>query len=568
MYNLFGRLSNNSGTSVNGISGIYAYTITNCYNQADIDLTAKSSSQANGISMQSNISNSFNTGNIEVHSSGNSNAGGISSGERYGAAEQGVVTRCANWGNVVLKSLDTFTTSSYTQGAYGIGKAAANDCLNAGTIYAESNTSTNQGSTNISAFGVGFLRWSSWGQLEGTKMSYNVGEVISRNQSWYKDGSVFRYDGLPFYYQWAYDSWKYNDEDMSYYMDNHIWYNTTPSITSHGTPLSPTEFTQIESFVSFDFNTVWDINPEINNGWPYLRNQVPAWRDCTILPKLPDCAIGRQFITAIPIRLNEIINASDKYSYFSFIPSISGEYYFESVFDGAMNDVIWYIYDENQNTFRDTLGNSYGRTYGTNFQRSVYLYAEKTYYLRVNFVDTIIGDIPIRLRNENIINTDEEIVAADKASLTWNAIRGINIDQNSVITNLKTLPTIGERGSTIAWLSSNPAVSNTGIVTRPSYGSDNVTGMLTATLVKGNESALVEFNLTVLAFIDEIIRGDVNGDGFVTMQDVLLIYQYVRGKISFTPEQIQAADINHDVVINMQDVLLAYQYFRGKIDTF
>ena len=63
------------------------------------------------------------------------------------------------------------------------------------------------------------------------------------------------------------------------------------------------------------------------------------------------------------------------------------------------------------------------------------------------------------------------------------------------------------------------------------------------------------------------LPGDVNFDGRVNMQDVLLIYQYFRAKTPFSPEQRDAADVNRSGAVDMQDVLRVYQYFRGKITT-
>ena len=67
---------------------------------------------------------------------------------------------------------------------------------------------------------------------------------------------------------------------------------------------------------------------------------------------------------------------------------------------------------------------------------------------------------------------------------------------------------------------------------------------------------------------DSAATGDVTGDGKIDMQDVLLIYQCFRGRITLSMEQLQAADVNRDGVVDMQDVLLVYQYFRGRIDGF
>ena len=62
-----------------------------------------------------------------------------------------------------------------------------------------------------------------------------------------------------------------------------------------------------------------------------------------------------------------------------------------------------------------------------------------------------------------------------------------------------------------------------------------------------------------------ILPGDVSGDDQINMQDVLMVYQNFRGKVTFTEEELFAADVNCDGSINMADVLLVYQYFRGKI---
>ena len=62
--------------------------------------------------------------------------------------------------------------------------------------------------------------------------------------------------------------------------------------------------------------------------------------------------------------------------------------------------------------------------------------------------------------------------------------------------------------------------------------------------------------------------GDVTGDGFIGMDDMLWIYQYCRGQELFPPEQIQTTDVNQDGIVNIQDALLVYQYYRGIVTTF
>jgi len=72
-----------------------------------------------------------------------------------------------------------------------------------------------------------------------------------------------------------------------------------------------------------------------------------------------------------------------------------------------------------------------------------------------------------------------------------------NILQTEVTANLAALPLNGASGTTISWSSDNTAVSGTGTVTRPAYGSGDVTVTLTATIRKNAASDTVVFNLTV-----------------------------------------------------------------------
>jgi hypothetical protein len=109
------------------------------------------------------------------------------------------------------------------------------------------------------------------------------------------------------------------------------------------------------------------------------------------------------------------------------------------------------------------------------------------------------GDDEIILIYPETAMTDAEAVAADKAALTWDAIKGENAARTSVTSNL-TLPTTGENGSAVTWASSAAAaISNSGAVTRPAYGSGDAEVTLTATITKGEASDTVEFALTVPA---------------------------------------------------------------------
>lgn len=95
--------------------------------------------------------------------------------------------------------------------------------------------------------------------------------------------------------------------------------------------------------------------------------------------------------------------------------------------------------------------------------------------------------------------TDEQKVAADKAALTADIIKGGNADFNNVTTDLNLVTSIiGGAGCTITWASDNDSVVATdGTVTRPAYGSGDATVTLTATITSGSASDNKEFTVTV-----------------------------------------------------------------------
>ena len=59
------------------------------------------------------------------------------------------------------------------------------------------------------------------------------------------------------------------------------------------------------------------------------------------------------------------------------------------------------------------------------------------------------------------------------------------------------------------------------------------------------------------------VPGDVNGDGDVTMKDVLLMRRYIAGLDDLTDAQIALGDMNGDGDVNMKDVLRARRIIAG-----
>ena len=70
----------------------------------------------------------------------------------------------------------------------------------------------------------------------------------------------------------------------------------------------------------------------------------------------------------------------------------------------------------------------------------------------------------------------------------------------------------------------------------------------------------------VYADIPAVTRGDVNGDGKVSMMDLLVLRKYLAGITELTETQMKAADVNNDGKVSMMDVLWLRQYLAGLRD--
>ena len=54
---------------------------------------------------------------------------------------------------------------------------------------------------------------------------------------------------------------------------------------------------------------------------------------------------------------------------------------------------------------------------------------------------------------------------------------------------------------------------------------------------------------------DNLLLGDLNGDGVVNVIDLVLFASYILGQYEFTEEQIEVADVNEDENINVVDMV-------------
>ncbi|GGG52736.1 immunoglobulin-like domain-containing protein [Paenibacillus radicis (ex Gao et al. 2016)] len=93
---------------------------------------------------------------------------------------------------------------------------------------------------------------------------------------------------------------------------------------------------------------------------------------------------------------------------------------------------------------------------------------------------------------------DEQTLVNDAAaSLTWNTIKGSNTGENDVKSQLNLPTAIGT--TNVAWSSDNAAISTSGSVNRLLNREADKTVVLTATITKGNASAVKTFTVTVKA---------------------------------------------------------------------
>ncbi len=63
---------------------------------------------------------------------------------------------------------------------------------------------------------------------------------------------------------------------------------------------------------------------------------------------------------------------------------------------------------------------------------------------------------------------------------------------------------------------------------------------------------------------DDVLVGDMNGDGGLNAFDALLLYAGINGARDLTEEQLAAADYTGDGTLNMMDALLLYKFVSGQ----
>lgn len=84
------------------------------------------------------------------------------------------------------------------------------------------------------------------------------------------------------------------------------------------------------------------------------------------------------------------------------------------------------------------------------------------------------------------------------------------------------------------------------------------------------QTPIVQVSITVSEGMEAptVRYGDVNSDGIIDLQDVLLVQRYVAKRIDASRLTTAAADVNGDSIIDLQDMLLIQRYVAKRISRF
>uniref|UniRef100_UPI0025E3CE55 dockerin type I domain-containing protein n=1 Tax=uncultured Ruminococcus sp. TaxID=165186 RepID=UPI0025E3CE55 len=89
------------------------------------------------------------------------------------------------------------------------------------------------------------------------------------------------------------------------------------------------------------------------------------------------------------------------------------------------------------------------------------------------------------------------------------------------------------------------------------------------TSTPGFEKLVINRNTKVYLYSDDdVMLGDVTGDGQINVNDVTAIQLYIAQNQSFTDKQKEAADVNKDGKISVLDVTRVQQYIARSFDEF
>ncbi len=308
---------------VGGIVGLNGGNVKKCYNAGTITSSVSPSSEragmmptvsaaAGGIVGSDNsgtIENCCNTGTVTSFGSYSykpsdssfrpylsSYAGGIV-GEGDSLSKS--IKYCCNMGVVSAKSSASIpgdssyadNSNSYAGGIAGLYAAAMENCYNTGEITAETDKGSSIYDHNGNSYAGGITGWSKYIAM---KDCYNTGKVVASVidahssdhayaggisgilpvgiiENSYNIGNVTTLSNAGHICASGIVADRRSSEGSGSVID--CYYYDDPNFKAiAGTPLSLEELKQQDSYVGFDFEMVWDISLNVNDGFPSLRN--------------------------------------------------------------------------------------------------------------------------------------------------------------------------------------------------------------------------------------------------------------------------------------------------------
>ena len=247
-------------THVGGIAGRHSFAeVSNCYNAGVVTILSTSSdAYAGGIlgyGSSSSIKNSHNTGEVKA-TCYNSHVGGIA-----GATAGDTISNCYNTAKVIIDAESLRKPYAYVGGITGHSSSELNNCYNIGEVSAKAHS--------INAGGIAGYKYGSDFEISHC---YNVGTVNTKDDvnPWI-GGIAGRTDSTisNCYYLNSLSKAATSGSGMDLISRENVTLGS--GVLAHVNSLTANQMKIQSSFIGFDFNTIWGIDPSINNGYPYLR---------------------------------------------------------------------------------------------------------------------------------------------------------------------------------------------------------------------------------------------------------------------------------------------------------
>ena len=275
-------------SNAGGICGDGSGMISNCYNIGFVSGSSVSGGVCGKKTDRSNINGCYNTGSISVADPLTSSfAGGICGFGGYDISD------CYNTGSVFITS-HAASFQSFAGGICGAGNYgnSISDCYNIGSVFVFSASSDSRAggicgtSSNITdCYNAGSIAASSGavytlvggicGNISDTGISncFNIGSVSASaaTSNYYYVGGICGYNGgsgnISNCY-WKIESNQIANDVLRLDEEKRLAGNKEDSTTGR---LTSAEMKDKASFTGFDFETIWDISPTVNDGYPFLK---------------------------------------------------------------------------------------------------------------------------------------------------------------------------------------------------------------------------------------------------------------------------------------------------------